>query len=99
MGPGHSCRPLALGHHEVTAANPGADQALLTQQRERALGRALRDPVLLREGLYGWQAAGQLAALDLPAEDRGELLVQRGDRVRIKAHMITLGNPHAYLHF
>lgn len=52
----------------MTAALAAGDQALLPQQRERALGRALRDLVLLLAILHRRQPARQLAALDLAAE-------------------------------
>jgi len=49
-----SRRALVLGDDEVAAPNPGSDQALFPQHRQRTLGRALRDPVLLREPGRSW---------------------------------------------
>jgi len=42
----------SVSDHEVTAAHAGADQALIAQDGERPLGRALCYPVLLSERLY-----------------------------------------------
>src|ERR1700677_1282088 len=75
----------------MAAAHPAADQALLAQHRERSLSRALRYPVLLREGLHGRDSPLQFPGFDLGAQDRRQLLVQRLLGVMINSHMITIG--------
>jgi hypothetical protein len=92
-------RSLVWRNHEVPAALAAGNQALLPQDPERALGRALGDLVLLLQALYARQPTGQLAALDLPAQHCSQLDVQRRHRIMIEIHMITLGNLCADLRF
>ena len=57
------------GHDEVAAAHAAADQALLAQHRERPLGGALGNSVLLCECLHRGDARRDVPRGDLAAQD------------------------------
>ena len=83
--------PLAGRHDEVTPANHRADQPFLAQDRERTFRRALGYLVLLSNRARRRNPADQGATLDLSAQDRRHLEVERSRRFMINSHMIMLG--------
>ena len=76
----------------MAAADDGADQPFVAEDRERAFGGALGYLVLLGDRGHGWDAAGQLAVVDLAAQHGRHLEVERLGRLMINnGHMIMLG--------
>ncbi len=63
--------------HVIALAGDADNKALVPEGRERASRGAVRDLVLLGEGQDGRNPPGQFSSLDLAAQDRRELFVQR----------------------
>ena len=86
---------LALGPvlvrrgHVIALAVDADDQTLVAQGRQRSCRGAVADLLFLGEGQDGWHPASQNALLDLIAQQRRQLLVQRYWRVVIN-HVMQL---------
>jgi len=84
--------PLGRRHDVGAATGNDFDQALVGEYADGFAGGQPRDLVPLHElGLGRHRAAGRyLAALDLPAQDRRYLLVDRRLALMINRHVVKL---------
>src|SRR5215471_3866536 len=77
----------------VPLANHRGYQPCILQRRERPFGRDVGDAMFLAKRLDARQPLGDRPVLDLRAQQRRKLHVQRRRRLMIDFHMITLGPP------
>jgi hypothetical protein len=79
---------------ENAATYDGFNQALIAQQAKSLLDRSWCNAVTLYKGSLGWDGAARrnLARLNLSADDRSELPIDRNSALMIDLHMIKLAD-------
>lgn len=92
-------RVMLWPHHEMPASHRRPDQPLIAENGQRTLRGPLGHLVLLAECLDRGNPAGEVAALDLPAQHGCKLGVKRLLRVAVEVHASNPRNPRVYLGF